>query len=123
MRYLSDEWLTKADESVRSLPPLDRSLKIGFLVTEGPDGERAYTLDLGPTRVAVQLSIASPDVTFTLTWTEATAIAQGERSAQRAFLDGTVTLTGDTAKLIGHDMALVSATDRLHSLRDETSYV
>lgn len=122
MHYLSEEWLVQADERVRSLPPLEHSLRVGFLITGGPDGDRSYTLVLGPSQVAITPDIEQTNATFTANWPDAIAIAQGQLSAQRAFLDGAVTLSGDTASLIGHDLALHSATDCLASLRDVTDY-
>ncbi|MEM7142165.1 MAG: SCP2 sterol-binding domain-containing protein [Actinomycetota bacterium] len=52
------------------------------------------TADVGP--------IDDPDVTITVAATTATEIARGERSAQRAFLDGDLRIGGDVDALLRH---------------------
>lgn len=123
VRYLSDEWITKADAQIKGQPPLSSNLVIRYEVSGGPEGDRIYHLVLGPEKMAVSLEHPAPSVTFTLPWECATAIATGSMSAQRAFLDGTMSLSGDAATLIGHQATFGAVMDSLAELRDQTEYV
>jgi hypothetical protein len=122
MRYLSDGWLRQASEALEGLDPVDRALSVGVTVHEGPDGPRQYRLVLGPDRVTIDDDVAGANVSMSLTWPDAVAIAQGHGSAQRAFLDGRLRLGGDVSALLGDPAALASADQRLASLRERTEY-
>lgn len=120
--YLSDAWLERAHRAVRGLPPVPSDLAVAVVVTDGPSGARQYRLVLGPDRVAVSAEPEPAGVRMTLAWADATAIAQGRSSAQRAFLDGRLRLGGDTSLLLGHQEALAAIDDRLASLRAVTRF-
>ncbi|MEM9565349.1 MAG: SCP2 sterol-binding domain-containing protein [Actinomycetota bacterium] len=122
MRYLSQDWLDRADAALTGLTPVPSDLAVGVTVTDGPDGDRRYRLVLGPDRVAVSGDPEPAGVRMTLAWDDAVAIAQGRSSAQRAFLDGRLRLGGDTSLLLGHQEALAAIDDRLGALRGETEF-
>lgn len=121
-RYLSDEWLTKADEQLAALSPISTAVSVAMTVTDGPDGERNYRLVLGPERVGVAPGVGDSGVSMTVTWPVAVAIATGEASAQRAFLDGNLQLGGDTSLLLGHQQQLADIADKLDGLRSTTDF-
>lgn len=121
MQYLSDEWLAAADAAVQDLEPAPAPFAVSYVVTDGPDGQRAYTVDLGSKRVQVVIGV-SADVTLRLSWETAVAIARSERSAQRAFLDGDIRIEGDAQALLGHRDELLAVEERLASLRAETTF-
>jgi hypothetical protein len=85
---------------------------------------------LGPDRVAIEPGAdhdrqgepEADQVRMTLAWPDAVAIAQGDHSAQRAFLDGQLRLGGDSGLLLGHQDALARLDDRLAGLRARTRY-
>ncbi len=123
--YLSERWLTAADAAVRALAPLPVVLRIGYEVIGGPpDGRtvRAHTLVLGPGRVGFVPGLDEPSVTLTTPWPLAVAIARGEVSAQRAFLDGHVELAGRPDALLGHQEELATIDDLLADVRADTIY-
>lgn len=122
MRYLSDEWLRRADELLAELTPVPAPVVVGMHVRSGPEGPRRYHLILGPDRVGIGLGLGASAVQLTLEWAVATAIAQGRGSAQRAFLDGELQLGGDASVLLGHQRALAEIDDRLGALRAETTF-
>lgn len=122
MRYLSDQWIRRADSALTGLHPLATDLAVGFVVLGGPEGKRSYTLRLGPDTVGLQSGTDHAGVTMTLDWEVATEIAQGEGSAQRAFLDGRLKIGGDVGMLLGHQKELADIDDHLEALRAETSF-
>lgn len=122
VRYLSDAWLEEADAALRALTPLPGPLTVGFVVTGGPDGDRSYRVELGPGPVAVRAGAEGADVTLRQSWDTARAVAEGARSAQRAFLDGDIRVEGDVRVLLGHDGGLDVVEDRLAELRSRTTF-
>lgn len=120
--YLSDTWLAEADRRLAGLTPVDGDLEVGVTVRGGPEGERRYRLVLGPDRVGIVPGNDGAGVRMTLDWEVAVRIANGDASAQRAFLDGDVQLGGDTVQLLGHQKQLADIDDRLAELRATTRY-
>ncbi len=121
--YLSDRWLSEADELVRDLAPIEHDVSVGIEVTDGPGGDRRYRLVLGPDRVGVVGDgFDGVGVRMTMSWSSAVEIAHGRISAQRAFLDGDIRLGGDANLLLGHQRELAALDDRLGDLRHRTDY-
>ncbi len=121
-RYLSDRWLKRADQQLAGLAPLADAVSVGFRVLSGPDGDRRYRLILGPDRVGAAAGDDGCGVSLTMHWDVAVQIANGRRSAQRAFLDGEIQLGGDASVLLGHQRELAEIDDRLAELRATTKY-
>lgn len=98
-RFLSDAWFGQLTDSGA---PGDRpGLQIQQVVTDGPDGEVRYHLQVAASRVAVRVGDAPrPDVTFTEDYATAAAVAQGEVTVQAALLDGRITVAGDIGAMI-----------------------
>lgn len=120
--YLSDRWLAAADAALADLTPLATELRIGFVVTGEPGGDRAHQLVLGPNRVGVERGLESASVTMTMDRALAVEIARGETSAQRAFLAGRLQLSGSPGVLLGHQSELADIDDRLAPLRARTRF-
>jgi hypothetical protein len=121
VRYLSDDWLAEAAEAVAPLTPLPVSLAVGYLVTGAPGGDRRYRLVLGPDQVSFDRG-EEADLVFVQSFDTARDVARGERSAQRAFLDGDLRVEGDLRVLLGHQRSLAAAEDRLGPLRARTAF-
>ncbi len=128
--YLSDEWLTEADQAVADLAPLTSPLVVTMDISGGPRGRCRYQIVLGPDRVGFRAideadsgnGHHSGDVSMTMEWAVATGVAQGHLGAQRAFLDGDIQLGGDATRLLGHQEALAAVDDRLSELRGRTDF-
>ena len=123
--YLSDAWLDAADAAVADLAPLPVELRVGYSVLAAPPEAAIggdHTLVLGPDRVSVTAGLDRPTVTLTMTWELAVRIAQGATSAQRAFLDGLITLEGRPDALLGHQGQLAAIDDLLVEVRARTTY-
>jgi len=121
IRYLSPAWLTEADRLLEGLTPVTKPVIIAMEVTDGPHGDRRYRMVLGPDRVGLD-DQEDGGVRMTMAWNVAVAIATGQASAQRAFLDGDLQLGGDTSLLLGHQQELAAIEDRLQPLRAVTRY-
>ncbi|MGH1506135.1 MAG: hypothetical protein ACRBI6_21475 [Acidimicrobiales bacterium] len=120
--YLSREWLRAASDAVATAPALDDDVRIGFAVTEAPDGDRSYDLVLGPDRVAYEAWTGDSPLLLRLPYDLAVSVATGAESAQRALLDGRISLEGDAGVLLGHGSLLAGLDDLLAELRSRTDY-
>ncbi|MDH3296114.1 MAG: SCP2 sterol-binding domain-containing protein [Acidimicrobiia bacterium] len=121
--YLSDEWFRLADAALATLPAVADNVTVAVQVLGDHDGPQAcYRLVLGPDRVSVINDDKPGDVRLTMPYSVAAAIAQGRVGAQRAFLDGHITLGGDTTALLGHQDQLAEIDDRLVWLRSRTRF-
>lgn len=122
IRFLSDEWLAETNTLLAAITPLDQSVVVGYHVLEGPEGPSTHKMILGPTLVGVQRGLDGANVTLTMDWPLATAINRGQQSAQRAFLDGQISVDGDLTVLLGRQTALSEIDDQLAGLRARTTY-
>lgn len=122
VRFLSEEWLAETDALLATIKPLDRRVIIGYQVLEGPHGPSAHKMILGPAKVGAQRGLDGANVTLTMDWPLAMAINRGQQSAQRAFLDGQISVDGDLTVLLGRQNALSQIDDRLAGLRARTTY-
>lgn len=118
MQYLSDEWILEANKAVQEEQPLDADLVAGYRLDSG----FSYAIRFGPDRVSISRDCSQATITFVTTEATATKIALGERSAQRAFLDGELSVEGDINALLGHAKQLTAIQDRLGSLRIRTTF-
>lgn len=127
-RYLSPDWFAAAQSALDASPSLDDASKgvtidVQHIVTGGPDGDVAFHVhvDDGTARID-KGETASPTVTFIESWDTAKAIAQGELSAQGAFMTGLIRVRGNLPKLVEHSDAFGGVDDVFASLRNDTTY-
>lgn len=141
--FLSAAWLADLHEAARTHPAvadltLDRPLVIEQRITpaghpdpaEHPgdvsddadqDGAFVYHLVFATASATVVPGPADdPTVTFTQTAEVARAIAAGEESAQRAFMDGRLRVGGDLQALMAHHHVLTALGDVFAAVRDRT---
>ncbi len=118
--YLSPEWIAAAGVAMAAaFPASPEPLVLTYVVDGVPGfGRVEYHVAFGPGGARVEPGQPpSTDVTFALDHQSATAIADGRLSAQRAFIDGRLQLSGDTEALLRHRELLVELTDVLAALR------
>jgi putative sterol carrier protein len=101
-RFLSEAWFHAIAESTQ---PVRRDGSPGItvqqVVTGTPDGEVRYAISLSDERATIRPGqAASPDVTFTVDYATAAAIARGELTAQAALLAGRIRVAGNVAALM-----------------------
>ena len=84
--------------------------------------ELAEAAHLGPDSTVRTDTTSPADVTLTMDYAIAAAIARGDRSAQDAFMAGELRLGGDAMALVRANEHLEAATDPFAALRAETTY-
>ncbi|MCP4434484.1 MAG: SCP2 sterol-binding domain-containing protein [Actinomycetia bacterium] len=129
MQYLDDEWMVAADKALAdgwaSVDEQgDSETTIGYTVKGAPSGKVTYTVRFGPDGAGVSAGKpeGDPSATMELDYDTAAEIAQGESSAQVAFMQGRLKLGGDVTLLIRGADQLAAAGDALGSLRDQTQF-
>jgi putative sterol carrier protein len=127
-RYLSAEWFdavraaASASESLREATT-GVTLTVAQVVTDGPDGDVAFHVTVDDGRVDVGPGApADATVTFTQDYDTATRVAQGELSAQGAFMTGRIRVHGDLPRLVRDGEAFARIDDVMRSVRDATDY-
>ena len=128
LRHLSPEWIAALDEAARTSTSLrelaaDLDLTVQQVVTDD-DGEVAWYVRLRGGDVGVHPGRAEvADVTFTQDRATARAIADGELSAQAAFMAGRLRTGGDLTQLLAHRDALAGLDDVFADVRARTEAV
>jgi putative sterol carrier protein len=127
VQYLSDEWMTEAAAALAAAPaPADgdaEAVVLQYDVTAAPGGKRSYALRFDGTGIQLDPG-AHKDVSasFTLDYDVAAQIAQGQLSAQAAFMQGRLKLGGDVMVLVRQHALLDGLDDALAELRARTEY-
>ena len=101
--FLSEEWLALHESLGADLPERPGvSARLQFVVTGTPSGEVAYVLSIADGRVvAVRMGHDDDaDVTFTESYKDAAAIANGELDLHVGFMQGRVKFVGDMGALM-----------------------
>lgn len=121
--FLTEAWIDElAGAAEVAEVPVALDLVIQQIVTGG-DQEVAYTIVVSGGALTVRHGRTDdPDVTFTQDRDTATAIARGELSAQRAFLDGRLALRGDLDRLLPEVGGLSALDDVFAATRASTEW-
>jgi len=105
-RFLSPEWF---EEVKRATPPGEGQadgadpLVLQQVVTGTPEGEVRYVVIVARSRVPriEAAGGAEPDLTITVDWPTACAVAQGAVSTQQALMEGRLRVRGNLSLLAG----------------------
>ena len=106
-RYLSLDWIDAVAGEIAASDGLqrlaaDHEIGITQVVSDGPEGNVVYHLQVGERGVAFGAGPAEPeDVRMEQTWETAVGVATGTLNAQDAFINGRILLFGDQQKLLG----------------------
>jgi SCP-2 sterol transfer family len=128
IRYLSLAWIEALTTEVAasdSLQQLANETEIGVtqVVTDGPEGDVVYHLQVGDGSAAFGPGAAYPEhVRFQQTWATAVGVATNELNAQEAFIKGRILLTGDQQKLMANQPVFEALDKVFGSVRPRTSY-
>ncbi len=127
-RFLSPEWIAAAAAAAAASAELARAtaevrLVVQQVVTGTPHGEVRYVVSIDNGRTELRPGDEpSADVTFSLDWDTAVALATGGTSAEDAFTTGRLQLAGDVGALLRHGRALVDLDAVFAELRASTTY-
>lgn len=128
MRYLSPEWFDAAGAALAggagcAPAPAGVVLTVEQTVDGTPDGTVRWHLTIADGKIALTPGPAvRPDVRFSTTYAVAVAVARGEVSAQRAFVEGDLRVGGDIRTVIEHGPSLAAVDDALAAVRAATTY-
>jgi hypothetical protein len=128
VRYLSLDWLDALTVQVTSSDDLraaaeGRTLGVTQVVTDGPEGDVVYHLQVADGQATFGPGRAEPeDVCFTQDWETAVGVATGTINAQDAFVHGRVRFHGDPQLLLDNQ-PVFKALDRVFTtVREQTDY-
>ncbi len=128
VRYLSLDWIRALSAEVAAsehLAELAEHHAIGVtqVVTDGPEGDVTYHLDVRDGTAAFGAGPAEPeDVKMQQTWDTAVAVATGTMNAQEAFINGHIMLFGDQQKLMDAGPVFGALDAVFATVRDRTRY-
>jgi putative sterol carrier protein len=129
IRYLSLEWIDALSGLVERSPAMasaaaDQEIGVTQLVTDGPEGDVVYHLQVGDGRASFGAGAAHPEhVRMEQSWATACAVAQGNLNAQEAFITGKILLTGDRLKLVAAQPVFAALDSVFTELRAQTEYL
>ena len=125
--YLSADWISAVDTEARSDSKLaqlcaDTDLVLQQVIVDGPNGKIEYTISLAPGSVGVtEGSSDNAHLTISQTYATAVAVYSGQLNALKAVQDGQIQLTGDSAILGDHSIALGQLQASFDAVRARTS--
>jgi hypothetical protein len=128
VRYLSLEWIDALTAEVAASAELaglahDHEIGVTQAVTEGPEGDVVYHLQVGDGTASFGAGAAFPEhVRMEQTWETAVAVATGELNAQDAFIGGRILLTGDQQKLMASQPVFKALDAVFATVRQRTEY-
>lgn len=122
--FLSDAWIEDLTAAATTTTlPADLHLVIQQVVLDEAGEERAFTVRIADGAVTVSPGQASDaEVTFTQDRATAAAIAQGELSAQAAFMAGRLRVGGDLRLVMERARELSVVSDVFAQARATTSW-
>lgn len=128
IRYLSLDWIRELTREVAdsdSLAALSNEHDIGItqVVTDGPEGDIIYHLQVGGGEARFGAGAADPEhVRMEQSWATAVGVATGAANAQEAFITGQIRLFGDQQALMDAQPVFGALDAIFSSVRQRTSY-
>ena len=128
IRYLSLAWIRELTREVAESETLaelagEHTVGVTQVVTDGPEGDVTYHLQVGDGDAAFGAGVADPeDVRLEQDWATAVAVATGELNAQEAFITGRIRLFGDQQALMGAQPVFGALDGVFASVRGRTRY-
>lgn len=128
LRYLSLDWIRALSAEVDAsdhLAEIAQQYAIGVtqIVTEGPEGDVTYHLDVRNGTASFGAGPADPeDVKMQQSWDTAIAVATGSLNAQEAFISGRILLFGDQQKLLEAQPVFGALDNVFATVRERTRF-
>lgn len=128
VRYLSLAWIDElsrvvaSDDALRRLAS-DHEIGVTQLVSDGPEGDVTYHLQVGGGEARFGPGAAEPEhVRMEQTWDTAVAVATGDLNAQAAFVNGHIRLYGDQQRLLDSQPVFGALDAVFDDVRQRTEY-
>mgnify|MGYP001817612934 CR=1 FL=1 len=128
IRYLSLAWIRELTGEVAASETLavlanEHTVGVTQVVTDGPEGDVTYHLQVGDGTAAFGPGPADPeDVRMEQDWTTAVAVATGELNAQEAFITGRILMFGSQQRLIDAQPVFGALDQVFSTVRRRTRY-
>ena len=128
IRYLSLAWIRELTREVGESEVLrelsdEHTVGVTQVVTDGPEGDIIYHLQVGNGAASFGAGPADPeDVKMQQEWATAVAVATGEMNAQEAFITGKILLFGDQQSLMAAQPVFGALDSIFSTVRDRTNY-
>lgn len=128
VRYLSLAWIRELTREVAASDTLatlaqDHTIGVTQIVTDGPEGDVTYHLQVGDGEARFGAGPADPEhIRMEQDWETAVAVATGELNAQEAFVTGRIRFVGDQHVLIANQPVFGALDGVFSSVRERTRY-
>lgn len=128
VRYLSLPWIRALSAEVAASDTLheladDHTIGVTQVVTDGPEGDVTYHLQVGDGDAVFGAGAADPeDVKMEQDWPTAVAVATGAMNAQEAFITGKIRLYGNQASLMEAQPVFAALDQVFATVRRFTAY-
>lgn len=128
VRYLSLGWIRSLTHEVAESDTLnelarDHSIGVTQIVTDGPEGDVTYHLQVADGEASFGAGPADPEhVRMEQDWETAVAIATGEANAQDAFINGRIRVAGDQQALMAAQPVFGALDQVFATVREHTRY-
>ncbi len=128
VRYLSLDWIRELTREVAESEQLstlarDHAIGVTQVVTDGPEGDVTYHLQVGDGAARFGAGAADPEhVKMEQDWATAVAVATGELNAQEAFVTGRIRLFGDQQALMDAQPVFGALDGVFATVRERTRY-
>ena len=128
VRYLSLAWIRELTREVAESDVLrelahEHTIGVTQVVTDGPEGDVTYHLQVGDETASFGAGAADPeDVKMEQDWATAVGVATGAANAQDAFINGQIRLFGDQQALMGAQPVFGALDHIFAAVRERTRY-
>lgn len=128
IRYLSLAWIREltrevAENAVLAELARDHTIGVTQVVTDGPEGDVTYHLQVADGVASFGAGAAEPEhVKMEQDWATATAVATGALNAHQAFITGKIRLFGDQQALIAAQPVFGALDAVFSTVRTRTRY-
>jgi putative sterol carrier protein len=128
VRYLSLAWIRElthevADSEALSELAEEHAIGVTQVVTDGPEGDVTYHLQVGAGQARFGAGAADPEhVKMEQDWCTAVAVATGELNAQEAFVTGRIRFYGDQQALMDAQPVFGALDAVFSAVRERTRY-
>jgi len=128
VRYLSLAWIRELTREVAESETLgelarDHTIGVTQVVTDGPEGDVTYHLQVGDGTATFGAGPADPeDVKMEQDWDTAVGVATGSTNAQDAFISGRIKLFGDQQALMGAQPVFGALDHVFGTIRERTRF-
>lgn len=128
MKYLSIDWLDALNVALQSSEPMksvvnDHSIAVTQVITDSPEGDVSYHLSVRDGAASIGPGPAvDEDVRLEQSYDTAVAVATGRANTQELFVNGSIRIHGDIARLIASEPVFAALDSVFESVRPHVQY-